>query len=321
MEDELEQRTADYLSSVLGFNGERIDPVLGGYHLGNGYRLYSPSLRRFTSPDSMSPFGVGGINPYVYCEGDPINNTDPTGHFGIFIGLLMVGMMAAPGVAEAEGAMEGLDAMDELAELGRRHPLPKTRVLPETSSGAHIGADKTKRIAMDTIAPEGQPSTPRMRTNSPVGAPHTSAIQPSNLLESLFASSKFRVADDTLPAGMEDIFPAEREWGIRPGANTSVLGDRVEWDAPRNSHQDVVRQHFAPRGRLRRYKKAGNVYDVIQVPTRFNSFGGVAPDLPQDVSTAVYQRWQRVDAYSSRMILDDIFNPDNGPHVFYRRIV
>jgi len=36
------------------------------------------------------------------------------------------------------------------------------------------------------------------------------------------------VADDTLPAGMEDIFPAEREWGIRPGANTSVLGDRVE---------------------------------------------------------------------------------------------
>ena len=82
MEDELEQRAADYLSSVLGFNGERIDPVLGGYQLGNGYRLYSPSLRRFTSPDSMSPFGQGGINPYAYCEGDPINNTDPTGHHG-----------------------------------------------------------------------------------------------------------------------------------------------------------------------------------------------------------------------------------------------
>jgi RHS repeat-associated core domain len=80
MEDELEQLATDYLSSVVGFNGERIDPVLGGYHLGNGYRLYSPSLRRFTSPDSMSPFGQGGINPYAYCEGDPINNTDPTGH-------------------------------------------------------------------------------------------------------------------------------------------------------------------------------------------------------------------------------------------------
>ena len=101
MEDELEQRAADYLSSVLGFNGERTDPVLGGYHLGNGYRLYSPSLRRFTSPDSMSPFGQGGINPYAYCEGDPINNTDPTGRsiasrvFGFFenVGELALGVV------------------------------------------------------------------------------------------------------------------------------------------------------------------------------------------------------------------------------------
>ena len=35
-------------------------------HLGNGYRAYSPALRRFTCPDSESPFGGGGINPYVY---------------------------------------------------------------------------------------------------------------------------------------------------------------------------------------------------------------------------------------------------------------
>jgi len=66
--------------STLGFNGERSDLALGHYHLGNGYRLYSPALRRFTAPDHMSPFGQGGINPYAYCAGDPINNTDPTGH-------------------------------------------------------------------------------------------------------------------------------------------------------------------------------------------------------------------------------------------------
>ena len=72
--------TSSQSSSLPGFNGERADPFSGVTHLGNGYRAYSPVLRRFTCPDSESPFGVGGINPYAYCEGDPINNTDPSGH-------------------------------------------------------------------------------------------------------------------------------------------------------------------------------------------------------------------------------------------------
>ncbi len=69
------------LFSVLGFSGEALDPSTGLYLLGNGYRAYSPALMRFVSPDSMSPFGAGGLNPYAYCGGDPINRVDPTGHF------------------------------------------------------------------------------------------------------------------------------------------------------------------------------------------------------------------------------------------------
>ncbi|VVO24411.1 RHS repeat-associated core domain-containing protein [Pseudomonas fluorescens] len=69
------------LLSLLGFNGERPDPVTGHYHLGNGYRQFNPLLMRFNSPDNMSPFGKGGINAYAYCEGDPRNRVDPTGHF------------------------------------------------------------------------------------------------------------------------------------------------------------------------------------------------------------------------------------------------
>lgn len=69
------------MQSLLGFNGEQPDPVTGCYLLGNGYRAYNPQLMRFHSPDSMSPFDSGGINPYAYCLGDPINMTDPTGHF------------------------------------------------------------------------------------------------------------------------------------------------------------------------------------------------------------------------------------------------
>ncbi|WP_233268227.1 RHS repeat-associated core domain-containing protein [Pantoea sp. BAV 3049] len=81
-----------------GFNGERPDPVSGSYHLGNGYRAYNPVLGRFNCPDSLSPFGAGGINPYAYCAGDPVNHTDPTGHIswqgivGIIGGVIGLGL-------------------------------------------------------------------------------------------------------------------------------------------------------------------------------------------------------------------------------------
>ncbi|WP_080482256.1 RHS repeat-associated core domain-containing protein [Pseudomonas syringae] len=68
------------LTSLLGFNGEHRDPVTGHYLLGNGYRAFNPVLMRFNSPDSLSPFGEGGINAYAYCAGDPVNFADPTGH-------------------------------------------------------------------------------------------------------------------------------------------------------------------------------------------------------------------------------------------------
>lgn len=71
------------LSSLLGFNGERPDPVTGHYLLGNGYRAFNPVLMRFNSPDSLSPFGKGGLNIYAYCLGNPITGTDPTGRFSL----------------------------------------------------------------------------------------------------------------------------------------------------------------------------------------------------------------------------------------------
>ena len=70
--------------NLLGFNGERSDPITGHYLLGNGYRVFSPALMRFNSPDNISPFGKGGLNPYAYCLGDPINRYDESGHFSLW---------------------------------------------------------------------------------------------------------------------------------------------------------------------------------------------------------------------------------------------
>lgn len=70
-------------SRVLGFNGVRLDPVSDMAHLGNGQRAYTPVLMRFNCPDSWSPFGPGGMDRYAYCAGDPVNRTDPSGHFSL----------------------------------------------------------------------------------------------------------------------------------------------------------------------------------------------------------------------------------------------
>lgn len=96
------------LGHLPGLANAMVDPVTGWYFLGNGYRVYNPVLMRFHSPDSWSPFGNGGINPYVYCLSDPINRLDPNGHLsgqaiasivlgsiGILIGILTLGAGAA----------------------------------------------------------------------------------------------------------------------------------------------------------------------------------------------------------------------------------
>ncbi|PWB35616.1 hypothetical protein DCO48_01640 [Pseudomonas sp. SDI] len=75
--------------NLLGFNGERPEPLTHDYLLGIGYRAFNTTLMRFISADSLSPFGRGGINPYAYCVGDPVNYSDTTGHFAsIWRGLM-----------------------------------------------------------------------------------------------------------------------------------------------------------------------------------------------------------------------------------------
>lgn len=107
-----------------GFNGERGDPVSGTYHLGNGYRAYNPLLWRFNCPDSLSPFEAGGINPYTYCAGDPVNLTDPTGHIswqgilGVVGGIIGLGLSiftAGVSIAAAGGIAAAVNSASATA--------------------------------------------------------------------------------------------------------------------------------------------------------------------------------------------------------------
>lgn len=79
--------------SLLGFQGAYRDteagsstePAIDRYPLGQGYRWYVPGAAQFQAPDSESPFGAGGWHAYGYCDGDPANFNDPSGHFLNFL--------------------------------------------------------------------------------------------------------------------------------------------------------------------------------------------------------------------------------------------
>ncbi|MBH3387240.1 RHS repeat-associated core domain-containing protein [Pseudomonas juntendi] len=66
-------------SGRLQFNGQLPEASISCYLLGS-YRLFSSCLMRFFTPDAWSPFGAGGRNAYAYCENDPLNHSDPSGH-------------------------------------------------------------------------------------------------------------------------------------------------------------------------------------------------------------------------------------------------
>ncbi|RMV69560.1 hypothetical protein ALP05_02115 [Pseudomonas caricapapayae] len=92
-------RAARQSGALPGFNGELLDSITGHYLLGNGYRAYNPVLMRFNSPDSLSPFGKGGLNAYAYCAGDPVNRSDPDGRE--FIDVLLTSTYIAAGLLTA----------------------------------------------------------------------------------------------------------------------------------------------------------------------------------------------------------------------------
>ncbi|MBI6899620.1 RHS repeat-associated core domain-containing protein [Pseudomonas putida] len=76
---------ASSLETSLAYAGQYLDRHTAGYLLGNGHRLYDPGMMRFCQPDSVSPFGAGGINTYTYCQGDPIGRHDPSGQNPVLI--------------------------------------------------------------------------------------------------------------------------------------------------------------------------------------------------------------------------------------------
>lgn len=81
----------------LAFHGQLMEARSQLYLLGNGYRLYMPTLMRFAQYDYFSPFEKGGFNAYAFCGADPINRKDPDGAAGLFAGAIKAQLPAKVG--------------------------------------------------------------------------------------------------------------------------------------------------------------------------------------------------------------------------------
>ena len=131
------------------FNGEHLDPGSGCYLLGAGHhRPYSPTLGLFLAPDSASPFSAGGLNTLAYCAGDPVNRSDPSGHFwkwivaGVGLALGAIAVAATFGAASAAVGAVALGGFAALTKSGAAAIAATT--LGVLSVGVEIAAIKAE---------------------------------------------------------------------------------------------------------------------------------------------------------------------------------
>ncbi|KAG9574745.1 hypothetical protein KCV01_g18106, partial [Aureobasidium melanogenum] len=134
-----------------GYAGEVNEVTLGWYLLER--RFFIPWLRRFISPDSVSPFGAGGLNRFAYCSGDPINRIDPSGHasFG-WLGKLL-GQLAGMS-KNAAHAMASVTPTTALTTISRAAEVVSVSVGIGAVAAALLGDTSTAGI-MGMIATGG----------------------------------------------------------------------------------------------------------------------------------------------------------------------
>ena len=121
-------------NNPIRYRGYYYDRETGLYYL--NARYYNPEWRRFISPDDtgyLDPDSVNGLNLYCYCNNDPVNYVDPSGHLGIGLTLLI-----ATGVGLAFGF--GIEVAKQVYNDGDWNWDPTTWNWWELGKASLIGA-------------------------------------------------------------------------------------------------------------------------------------------------------------------------------------
>jgi len=171
-------------TSVLGYNGVLHEPAGSWQILGNGYRVYNPVLMRFHSPDDMSPFGKGGLNAYGYCQLDPINQVDPSGHWSlnVFTANLLGFRLRTPLVALVVAATAGSLSAVGLAAASKNDTQRALTIAAAVmfagmslKLGHHAWVKRKPAVATRIGSPVSAPAATPLTTSAPPITPPTPA--------------------------------------------------------------------------------------------------------------------------------------------------
>ncbi len=200
-----------------GFIGERHDPEAGLLYL--HARFYDPVLGRFLSPDWWDPIDTAvaanggsagvlsspvGTNRYAYAANDPVNKSDPNGHWieDAFIGTVSIGLgitsfvdnvttgnygaavvdavgvaadvvgVAVPGVPAAAGiGIAAARNVDKTADFSRAFDAIPTSGTPQQTSKTIAGiehAARSQNLARDIVKEIGASNVKTIHYNREV---------------------------------------------------------------------------------------------------------------------------------------------------------
>lgn len=116
------RRPLDLAVNQSGFTGQGFDRSTQALEMGNGYRAYHPEIGLFNQGDSLSPFSDKlTFNSFNYAAVNPVNSTDPTGHFSVSPGLttLMAGTAFALAVTGMTAMMTEMEENMTTANLNK----------------------------------------------------------------------------------------------------------------------------------------------------------------------------------------------------------
>ena len=95
-------------SNPIRYRGYYYDRETGLYYL--NARYYNPQWRRFISPDDtayIDTASVNGLNLYCYCNNDPVNYADPSGHLVITMSTILIAAAIGIAVGVTAGGIAG----------------------------------------------------------------------------------------------------------------------------------------------------------------------------------------------------------------------